>query len=107
MKRLEVESFKLDIFQWYTNFSKKDSYNLIYYINKTYFENFNGKNKCEKNTSNIQDVCALKYPPLLWTHSQMEEITRENQQRDKRYLGSEQRTVEVHWQSFQERHRIR
>ena len=82
MKRLEVESFKLDIFQWDTNFSKKDSYNWIYYINKTNFYNFNGKNKCKEDTSNIQDVCAMKHPSLLWTLTQMEEITREDQHKD-------------------------
>ena len=100
MKRLEVESFKLDIFQWDTYFSKKDSYNWIYYISKTNFDNFNGKNKYKETTSNIQDVCAMKHPSLLWTPTQMEEIAREDQHKDKRYLGSEQRAVDVHWKRF-------
>ena len=82
VKCLEIKSFKLDIFLWNTNLSKKDSKNWIYYINKTYFDNFNGKKKCEKNTSNIEDVYALKHPPLLWTSAQMEEIVREDKRKD-------------------------
>ena len=72
----------LDIFQWDTNFSKKDSNNWIYYINKTNFENFNEKNKYKETTSNIQDVRAMKHLPLLWTLTQMEEIAREDQHKD-------------------------
>ena len=59
VKCLEIKIFYSDIFQWNTNFSDKDSNNWIYYINKTNFEDFNGKNKSEETTSNIQDVCAM------------------------------------------------
>ena len=82
VKCLEIKSFKSDIFQWNTNFSKKDSNNWVYYINKTNFENFNGKNKYKETTSNIQDVYALKHPSLLWKPAQMEKIVRENKHKD-------------------------
>ena len=97
VKHLKIKLFLSDIFRWNTNFSDKDSNNWIYYINKNHLENFNGKNKCKETTTNIQDVCALKYPSLLWTHSQMEEFTREDKHKDERYLGPEQRAVDVHW----------
>ena len=80
---------------------------MIYYINKTNFDNFNGKIKYKEITSNIQDVCAMKHPPLLWTLAQMEEIVREDKHRNWRDLGSEQRAVDVRWKRFQERYWIR
>ena len=82
VKHLEIKLFYSDIFQWDTNFSKKDSNNRIYYINKICLENFNGKNKYKETTFNIQDVRSLKHPPLLWTPTQMEEITWEDQHKD-------------------------
>ena len=97
---IKYSNLLFNIFQRDTNFSKKDSNNWIYYINKSYFDNFNGKNKCEKTTSNIQDVCAMKHPSLLRTLAQMEKIAREDKHRNKRDLESEQRAVDVHWQRF-------
>ena len=78
VKCLEIKLFYSDIFQWNTNFSDKDSNNWDYYKYWIYFENFNGKNKYKETTSNIQDVCVMKHPSILWTFAQMEEITRED-----------------------------
>ena len=49
---------------------------------KNVLTKFNGKNEYKEVTSNIQDVCALQHPPLLWTYSQMEKIVREDQHKD-------------------------
>ena len=51
-------------------------------MNKNCFCKINGKNKGKKTTINIQDVCAMKHPSLLWKPAQMEKTTREDQYKD-------------------------